>query len=232
MRHDPHLDLAVVDGHQLAVAHADHESVADLPPGLGTHRDVLQIRFGRGQPTGRRDGLVERGVNTPVGRNRFEQTVDSHLQPGDITVREQMLQKRMPGLIEQRLQGVRVGGVTGLCLLGLGHTQLVEQHHLQLLGRAQVDLLTDHGVRGIRSLADAGGELILQRRQMIGVDRDTDGFQTGKHPLNRQLHVGEQPRRFDAFELDIERVGQIDHRTGAQHLGLSCLRIARAVLVQ
>ncbi|CPU23257.1 Uncharacterised protein [Mycobacteroides abscessus] len=67
---------------------------------------------------------------------------------------------------------------------------------------------------------------------MIGVDRDTDGFQTGQHPLNRQLHVGEQPCRFDAFELDIERVGQIDHRTGTQHLGLSCLRIARAILVQ
>jgi len=44
-------------------------------------------------------------------------------------------------LVEQRLQGVGVGGVAGLGPLGLGHVQLFEQHDLQLFGRAEVDLL-------------------------------------------------------------------------------------------
>ena len=164
VRHDPHLDLAVVGRHQLGVAVADHEPVADLAAGLGADRDVLQVRLGGRQPAGRRDRLVERGVDAAVGGHRVQQPVDGDLEPGGVAVGQQVLQERVPGLVEQRLQRIGVGGVAGLGALGLRHLQLVEQHHLQLLRRAEVDLLADHGVGGLGGVADLVGELALQLR--------------------------------------------------------------------
>ncbi|CKR68245.1 Uncharacterised protein [Mycobacterium tuberculosis] len=134
VRHDPHLDLAVVGRHQLGVAVPDHERVPDPPARVGADRDVLQVGFGRGEPAGRGDRLVERGVDAAVGGHRLEQPVDGDLEPGDVAVGEQMLQKRMPGLVEQRLQRVGIRGVAGLGAFGLRHAQFVEQHDLQLLG--------------------------------------------------------------------------------------------------
>jgi len=49
-------------------------------------------------------------------------------------VPQQVGEERVPGLLVQADQRVGVGGVPGLGPFGLGHAQLVEQHHLQLLG--------------------------------------------------------------------------------------------------
>src|SRR5947208_664041 len=76
--------------------------------------DVLQVRFGGGQPTGGRDGLVERGVNSPVVRDRLEQTVHSGLQSGGIAVRLHVPQEPMFRAGVEVLQRVEVGGVAGL----------------------------------------------------------------------------------------------------------------------
>ena len=134
VRHDPHLDLAVVGGHQLRIAVTHTERVADPAAGFGADRDVLQVRVGRRQPPGGGDGLVERGVDAAVGGSRLQQSVDGDLQSGDVAMGQQVLEERMCGLVEQGLQGVGIGGVAGLGLLGLRHLQLVEQHHLQLFG--------------------------------------------------------------------------------------------------
>ena len=128
----------------------------------------------------------------PSEADRVQQPVDGDLEPGDVAVRQQMLQERVAGLVEQRLQRVGVGGVAGLGALGLRHLQLVEQHHLQLLGRAEVDLLADHRVRRLGGVADLVGELALQLRQLAEVDGDARGLHLGEHPLHRQLHVAQQ----------------------------------------
>ena len=60
------------------------------------------------------------------------------------------------------LQGISVGGVTGLGAFGLRHAELVEQHHLQLLGRAEVDLLADHFVGRVGGDPDLLTEFALQ----------------------------------------------------------------------
>src|SRR5690349_16350397 len=57
MRHDAHLDLAVVSRHELAVTVTDDKRVADAAARLGADRDVLQVRLGRGQPAGGCDRL-------------------------------------------------------------------------------------------------------------------------------------------------------------------------------
>ena len=99
-------------------------------------------------------------------------------------------EERVPGLLEQRLQRVGVGGVAGLGALGLGHAQLVEQHHLQLLGRAEVDLLADHRVGVLRGLLDLRGELGLQRGQRVVVDGDA-----GASPGRRARPAAAAPAR-------------------------------------
>ena len=66
----------------------------------------------------------------PSDADRVQQPVDGDLEPGDVAVRQQMLQERVAGLVEQRLQRIGVGGVAGLGALGLRHLQLVEQHDL------------------------------------------------------------------------------------------------------
>ena len=74
--HDPHLDLAVVGREQRLVAGADDERLADTAPLVGADRDVLQVGIGRGQPPGRGDGLVERGVDAAVVGDRLQQAFD------------------------------------------------------------------------------------------------------------------------------------------------------------
>ena len=71
-------------------------------------------------------------------------------------------------VLVQGLQRVGVRGVAGLGALGLRHVQLVEQHDLQLLGRAEVDLLADHPVRVLRGLLHPGREVRLQVLQLLG----------------------------------------------------------------
>ena len=145
---------------------------------------------------------------------------------------QQVLKERVPGLVEQRLQRVGVGGVAGLGALGLRHLQLVEQHHLQLLGRAEVDLLADHRVRGLGGVPDQVGELALQLGQLAEVHGDARGLHLGQHPLHRQLHVAEQRGRLDAGQLLVERIGEVHHRAGPQDRRLDRLLVDAVGVVE
>ena len=141
--HDPHLDLAVVGGEQRLVALADDERLADLAALRGAHRDVLQVGVRAGEPAGRGDRLVEGGVDPAVVVDHRDQRVDDGLEPGDVAVPQQVPEQRVVGLLVQPRQRVGVGGVAGLDLLGLRQAELLEQHRLQLLGRAEVELVAD-----------------------------------------------------------------------------------------
>ena len=210
----------------------DDERVADPPACVGADRDVLQVRLGGGQPAGGGDGLVERRMDAAVGGHRVQQPVDGDLEPGRVAVGQQMLQERMPGLVEQRLQCVRVGGVSGLGALGLRHLELVEQHHLKLLGRPEVDLLADHPVCRFGGVADQVGEFALQFGELLDVDGDACGLHLGQRSLHGQFHVVEQRRRVDAGQLFVERVGEIHHRAGAQDHRLDGLVVDAVAVVE
>ena len=171
-------------------------------------------------------------MDTPIAGNGIQQPVDGHLQPGDVAVCEQVLQERMPGLVEQRLERICVGGVSGLGPFGLRHLQLVKQHHLQLFWRAQVDLLADHGVRRFGGIADLVAELALQRTQLVQVHGDADGLQARQYPLHRQLHFGQQGRGVDAGQFGVQRVGEVDDGASAQHRGLHGLLVDALVVIE
>ena len=190
--HDPQLDLAVVGGEQRLVAAADHEALPDPAALLGADRDVLQVRVGGREPPGGRDHLVVGGVDPAVLVSHRDQRVHDALQPGDVPVAEQVLQHRVAGLGEQAGERLGVGGVPGLDPLGLGQAQLGEQHFLELLGRAEVELVPDDPERRLLGrlhlAAQAGGHV----REVVGVGRDPGPLHPGQHADERQFDVGQQ----------------------------------------
>ena len=153
---------------------------------------------------------------TVVG-HRLEQALDGLLQPDGIPVHQQMGQERVLGLHVQRLERVGVGGVAGAGPPGLRHPELLEQHHLQLLRRAQIDLLAEHLERVAGRLIDLRAELGLQRLEVVDVDRDTGLLHPGEGAQQRQLHAVEQAGAVPLLDLHVQRVGQVDHRTGPHH---------------
>ncbi len=134
MRHDAHLDLGVVGGHEALVALADGEGLADTHPLLVAGWDVLQIGVGRRQPPCGGDGLLEGGVDAPVALDGLAQPFNRLPQLDGVAVLQKVLQEGVRGLGVQPGQSLGVGGVAGLGLAGLGHLQLVEQDGLELLG--------------------------------------------------------------------------------------------------
>ena len=101
VRHDPHLDLRVVDRHQRLEARTHDEGLADLAAFLGADRDVLQVGILARQPTRRCHELVEGGVDAAGVVNHRDQGVDNRLQPRHVTVAEQMSDQRMLRLCRQ-----------------------------------------------------------------------------------------------------------------------------------
>ena len=138
----------------------------------------------------------------------------------------------MLGLLVQAGQRVRVGGVAGLGPLGLRHLQLVEQHHLQLLGRAEVDLLVDDLERVLLGVAHPRREARLLRGQQLRVDRDADRLQVGQDALQRQLDLRQQARAAGLLQRHVQRVGQLGDRPGAHDLRLRDLRRVALLTVQ
>src|SRR5215472_14788809 len=63
-----------------ASARANDEALADPATLLGADRDVLQVRVGRGQPSGRRDHLVVGGVDPAVDAGHRDQGVHDALE--------------------------------------------------------------------------------------------------------------------------------------------------------
>ena len=157
---DPELDLRVVRRHQDEIGAAGHERPPDSSTEWRPDRDVLEVRVGRGQASGRGHGLVERGVDTAVVGDERRQRLDvggSKLRVGA------PVENRLDGRVDvhELLEDRRVGRVAGLGLAALGQLQLAEQHVAQLLRGADGEFVAD-GVED-RSLepGDLGCELAL-----------------------------------------------------------------------
>ena len=204
MRHDAHLDLGVVGGHEALVALADGEGLSDAHPLLVTGRDVLQVGVGGGQAPRGGDGLLEGGVDTPVGLDRLAQSLNRLPQLDGVAVLKKVLQEGVRGLGVQPGQGVGVRGVAGLGLAGLGHLQLVEQDGLELLGAGEVELSPGGGVGALSGVSHAGVELGLAGLEHGIVDGDAGVLHDGQGRGHGHLQVGEQSGGVTSRHLLIE----------------------------
>ena len=63
-------------------------------------------------------------------------------------------------------------------------------------------------------------ELRLERAQVLGVDGDAGALHRGEDADERQLDVAQQRGRGLRLELGVERVGELEHGAGPQHVGL------------
>ena len=141
-------------------------------------------------------------------------------------------QERVLGLGVELLQRLGVGGVARPGPPGLRHLQLVEQHHLQLLGRAEVDLLAEDPERLVGGPVDGGVELGLQRLQQADVDGHPGLLHPGQGALQRQLHPVQQAGPVVRLDVGVQRVGQVDHRAGPHHRRLGRDLRARVVVAE
>ena len=131
----PELDLVVVGDQQRASLGGD-EGATELAPLLAADRDVVEVGLIRRQPARPGDGLVEAGVDAPVGGDLGEEAVAvGRAQLLHLPVAQEGVHDGV--LAPEALQGPGVGGVTGLGLLLGGQTELVEQDRPQL--RRRVD---------------------------------------------------------------------------------------------
>ena len=158
-----------------------HERLADAPAVLGADRDVVQVRPVGGQPSGARDGLVERGVDAPVGRDLGEQPLAvGRAELLDLAVAQQRLDDRVR--VAQLLEGRGVGRVAGLRLALRGELELVVEDV-----RSWVDELTLNSSPAsawivASSVAASRGQLGVDPAQALDVDADPGDLHPGEHP--------------------------------------------------
>jgi hypothetical protein len=223
VRHDAHLDLRVVGSEQGVEALPRNERGPHLPTDFGLDRDVLQVRVVRGQPAGRRTGLLVVGVHATVGAEAFLQGLDDLADLGGIPMLQQQLQERMRVQVLQVLQRLRIGREAGLVRPGLGHAELVEQHLLQLLRRAEVHLAADLGVGTRGDVGSLNTESLVEPREHGRGHRDALHLHACEHRAERHLDVVQHPQR-----TRVEATGEFDrkpaHEPGfarrAERLGL------------
>ena len=176
MRHDPHLDLAVVSGHEDVETLTRDECMPDASPIRSSHWNVLQVRFRACKSARCCNGLLERGVDPSLRINLREQPVHRLPQLRHLTPLQQVFEQRIGGLLEQRLQRLGVSGVPGLRALRLRQSPLVEEDLLQLFRGAEVEWLTGNVVRRGFLFLHTTTEFAVERLQHVLIDGNSPVF--------------------------------------------------------
>ncbi len=152
----------------------------------------MLCRFGWSelQSTGTGDGLVEGGVDPPVGGDLGQQPFAvGRAQLLDLAVLQQRVDELRP-LVAHPLQRRGVGRVAGLRALLRRQAPLVEQDLAQLDRRVDVELPPDDVVEVLGEAGDLAGEVVAERLQLGGVDGDADVLHAGQHAHEGVLDVG------------------------------------------
>ena len=202
------LDLVVV-GDEQDVAGRRHEDAAELTALVSTHRDVVQVRAVRAEPTGAGDGLVERGVDPTVGRDLEQQSLAvGAAQLLDLAVLQQRADELRP-LVLQLLQRRRVGRRAGLRLLDRDEPVLAEQDLAQLDRRVDVEVLVpgDHP-QVVAQPCRVGGQLLVQLLEERTVDGDADVLHPGEDDDERVLDRRVQRRHALLVEQRRDRLDE------------------------
>jgi hypothetical protein len=118
----PQLDLVVV-GHQKPASRGRHEALPEATPFFAADRDVVQVGLVRAEPSRPGHGLVEGGVDPPVGRHfRQQRLAVGRTQLLDLPVTQERIDDRV--LAPKLLEGLGVGGEPRLGPLLGGQAEL------------------------------------------------------------------------------------------------------------
>ena len=196
MREQAQLDLRVVH-RQKDAALARRERRLDGTPQLRARRNVLQIGVARRQTPRRGDGLVVRGVHTPVTTAQRAQRVQiGRLNLGLLTpVQNQAHDLVVAGKVAQHLGVGRIVAALGL-FEALGRkSHNIKQHVRELHGAADVKgLVAGQVANAALDIGNLGRQALGQITQAVGIHEHARALHLGKHRHERHLnpieHVG------------------------------------------
>ncbi len=187
--HDAQLDLRVVGRDDHAARRRD-ERFADAPPFFRAHRDVLQVRVGRGQPA-RDGGRLPVGGVDPAGLriDHLRQLVGiGGLELGQAAEIEQQLGQRV--VLGQLLQHLFVGRRrTAGGLLDDRQLELREEDLADLLGRVQIERLAGQRIGLLLELQQALAQPGALSGQALGIDQHAVALHLLQHDGGRHLDL-------------------------------------------
>ena len=103
-----------------------------------------------------------------------------------------MLQERMSGFVEQRLQRVRVGGVSVFVRLVFGISSSSNSTTCSCFGEPRLICLPITAYAASAASRIWSPNWLCSEPNWSEVHGDTRGFHARQHPLNRQFHLGQQ----------------------------------------
>jgi hypothetical protein len=222
--HDPHLDLAVVGRHQRLVAVAHDEPLRIRRP--SSVRIGMFWRFGsvlESRPVAAISWLNVVWIR-PSRPTVFSSPSIGLPQPAHVAVASRCSRNGCSVFTYSAWSASGVGGVAGLGALGLRHRELVEQHDLELLGRAEVDLLADHAYASRRPASPRSRSGSSSASRWSRVDGDAGLLHLREQVDQRQLDVGEQAGAAALLDSSSRARRPGRDRAGVQHLGLGGVR--------
>ena len=214
--HDAQLDLRVVRRHQFVAERRD-KRLADTPAFGGANWDVLQVRVTGRQPSGGCDGLMVGGVNAPSARvDLLRQAIGvSAFQLTQAAVLHQHLGQRV--ILLGQFGQHRFGG-RGLALGRLAQhwqAELFIEDNAQLLGRAEVELLTGNGKGLTLQLHQLVAQLDALNAQQLGIHQRALTLDTRQHRHQRHLDLGQHlGQARDGLQLRPQRLVQTQGDVG------------------
>ena len=171
---------------------ARDEGAANFLTDFRPNGDVLQIRVGRGEPAGRRDGLVKARVHAMgLGIDQQWQGIDvGAFELAELTKLQDLWDDGM--LVAQAFEDRRVCRVAAFGLPATGEIQVFKEKSGQLLRRVDVD----------RPVGDVG-DLLVQPLQLVvqfardllqvgQIDRHPGQLHLRQHGNERHLEIAEQ----------------------------------------
>ena len=201
MREHAQLDLRIVrvDQHMVVIRRNKH--AAQLAPELGAHRDVLQIRVGRGQAASRGHSLLKVGVDAPVLRtDDLQKPLDiGAFELGQLAVFQNRRDDRMHA--RELCQHVHVGRVPGLGLFLRRQAELFKQHLAQLAGGVDVEFAARVLVDLADQHLDTRVQLVAKGAQLVRRDRAARDLHLRKDTQERQLDFIKEPAHAKLLDL-------------------------------
>ena len=191
------LNLGVIRIHQNP-SRPGNEHLPNLRPQLGAHRDVLEVGFRGGQPSGGGDGVLKAGVNPPVPGNDLGQPFHiGGVELGQLAVLQNQVDNGVMGA--EFLQHLGAGGVPCLGLFHRGQAQLLKENPAQLLGGVQIKFLPRLGPNLLLEGGNAGGEPRPKLGQGLLVHQHPRLLHLRQHrtqgELNVLIHLRQSKRR-------------------------------------
>ena len=218
VRQEAELNLAVVGVHQhFAVRCGKHG--ADLSAEFLAHRNVLKVRLGRRESSGRRHGHLKTGMDPPVRGDDLQEAVGI----GALEFRQCPVIQHLPDdgmLVTQFLQYIDIGTPACFGLLAGRKHQFFKQDLPQLPGGKNVKVMPGESVDFLLQLRDAAVQRLTESRQRLPVHQKACFFHFGKYPAERHLNLFKEHGHLLLRELFLQNRRQGCHRCGAVNLAV------------